>query len=279
MDWLTDIVVALNSIANALGRLLYPIGWLPGWLSATLVAIATGMAMLIMFKFTSNQRAIKRVRRDIRANLLATKLFKDSLRVGLKSQARVLLAAGRLLLLAIVPMAAMLVPMVLLLAQLGTWYQAAPLPVDAEAVVTVRLSGEVGTPMPAVELAANDAIEDLSGPVRVASQREVCWSIRTRQPGYHELAFHVDGQPVRKELAIGDGVMRVSPRRPDRNWSEALLYPREKPFDRDDIVQSIEVEYPARDSWTSGTDYWVIYWFVVSLIAGFCLRNVFKVNL
>ena len=35
-------------------------------------------------------------------------------------------------------------------------------------------------------------------------------------------------------------------------------------------VQSIEIEYPLRSSWTSGTDSWVIYWFVVSMIAAFC---------
>ena len=88
----------------------------------------------------------------------------------------------------------MTVPMVLLLAQLGLWYQSAPLPVGEETVVTVKLGGEVGTPMPAVELVPGDAIEDLSGPVRVTSQREVCWSIRTRQPGY--LALYLQGRAL-----------------------------------------------------------------------------------
>ena len=31
-------------------------------------------------------------------------------------------------------------------------------------------------------------------------------------------------------------------------------------------MQSIEVEYPERSSWTSGTNWWMLYWFVVSLI-------------
>ncbi|MCI0704517.1 MAG: hypothetical protein L0241_25970 [Planctomycetia bacterium] len=279
MNVLTSIVVALNTLANALGWLLFPIGLLPGWLSATLVAIFTGIAMLVMFKYTSNQRAIKRVRRDIRANVLAVKLFKDSAWVGLKAHGRVFLGAFRLLLLAIVPILVMTIPMVLLLAQLGAWYQAAPLPVGEETVVTVKLNGEPNTPMPALELAPSDAIEDLSGPVRVTSQREVCWNIRAPQPGYHRLTFQIDGQIVEKEIAVGSSEMRVSPIRPAWNWSDALLYPREKPFERESVVKSIEIAYPERDSWTSGTDYWVIYWFIVSLGAGFCLRGVLKVNL
>jgi hypothetical protein len=73
--------------------------------------------------------------------------------------------------------------------------------------------------------------------------------------------------------------MRVSTIRPGRDWSEAILNPREEPFAPESPVKSVEIEYPARSSWTSGTDNWVIYWFIVSFVAGFCLRGVLKVNL
>jgi hypothetical protein len=279
MNALTSIVIWLNAVANALGRALFPIGLLPGWASATLVGIVTGIVMILIFKFTSNQRAIKRVRRDIRANLLAVKLFKGNVRVGLRMQRRVFAGALRLLLLAIVPMLVMTVPMVFLLAQLGLWYQAAPLPVGEATVITVKLNGKPGAPMATVELAPTDAVEDESGPVQVVSQREVCWNIRAHQAGYQRLQFRIDGQSAEKELAVGDGVMRVSLRRPEWDWSDALLNPREKPFDRESAVKSIEIEYPTRSSWTSGADNWVIYWFIVSLVAGFCLRGALKVNI
>jgi hypothetical protein len=278
MNDLTHIVVFLNAVANTLGRLLFPIGLLPGWLSATLVGIVTGVGMLAIFKYTSNQRAIKRIRRDIRANLLAVKLFKDSIWIGLRAQAGVLYGALRLLLFAIVPMLVMIVPTILLLAQLGAWYQARPIPVGLETVVTVKLNGEPDIPLPAVELVPSSDIEDLSGPVHVISKREVCWNIRPLQPGYHHLEFCIDGQAVVKELAAGNGMLRVSPVRPGWDWSQALLYPLEKPFDRESPARSIEIEYPTRTSWTSGTDVWVIYWFVVSLASGFCFRGLLRVN-
>lgn len=277
---LTAVVVALNAVATALGALLYPIGWLPGWLSATLVGVLTGAAMLVAFKYTSNQRAIKRVRQSIRANLLAVKLFKDNIGLGLKSQARVFLGALRLLLLAVVPILAMIVPTVLLLGQLGAWYQAAPVPVGEETVVAVKLSGEPAEPMPAVELDPNSAVEVLAGPVRVSSEREVVWNLKAKESGYHTLQFRIDGLTAEKQLAVGRGVMRVSPVRPERKWSLALLEnPRESPFGSDSVVKSIEIDYPTRSSWTSGTDYWVFYWFAVSLVAGFCLRGVLGVNI
>jgi hypothetical protein len=280
MSALTSVVVALNALANALGEALHPIELLPGWLSATVIAVFTGAGLLLVFKYTSNQRAIKQVRRGIRADLLAVKLFKDDLRVGLRAQGRVIGGAVRLLVLALVPVLVMAVPGVLLLAQIGAWYQAAPLPVGDETVVTVVLGGSPGEPLPAVELIPNGAVEDLSGPVRGFGPREVCWAVQARQPGYHRLEVRASGRTVEKEVVIGTGVMRVSPTRPERRLSADLIeYPREEPLGADSPVRSITVQYPVRSSWTTGADNWVIYWFVVSFGAGFCLRGVLGVNL
>ena len=63
MDVLTQVVIWFNSLANAVGSLvLSSLPSLPGWLSATVVAVGTGVVLLVVFKYTSQQRAIKRVR-------------------------------------------------------------------------------------------------------------------------------------------------------------------------------------------------------------------------
>jgi hypothetical protein len=279
MGGATDLVAWLNAVANAFGVALAPIAYLPGWASATVVAVVTGIGMLVAFKYTSNQRAIKRVRQGIRANLLAIKLFKDSAAVGLRAQAGVLGGAIRLLVLTVVPMAVMLVPMTLLLGQLALWYQWRPLRVGEESVVTLTLAGGEDAPWPSVALEPTAAAEVVVGPVRVLSRREVCWSVRAAQPGQHRLTFLVGGQPVEKELAVGDGFIRVSAKRPPADWSELLFHPRERPFAADSPVRSVAIDYPERSSWISGTDSWVIYWFAVSLVTGFCFRRVFNVNL
>src|SRR5438477_131899 len=141
---LTQIVVWLNAVAGRLSSiLLAPVAWLPGWLSATVVAIVTGIIMLVIFKYTSNQAAIKKTRSQIKANLLGLSLFKDDMGVALRGQRALLLNASQLLLLSAVPMLVMLVPMCLMLGQLALWYQARPLRVGEEAVVTVQLADRV----------------------------------------------------------------------------------------------------------------------------------------
>jgi hypothetical protein len=282
---MTQVVVWLNAVANTLGLSLAFVGWLPGWLSLTLIVVVSGVIMLLAFKYTSNQQGIKRARQEIRASLLAVKLFYDSPWVGLRGQAGALVGALKLLYHAIVPILVMMVPMTLMLGQFALWYQARPVAVGEETVITLKLAGDASASWPAVTLDSNDAIEDPVEPtkpirpVRVYSQRELCWGVRAKKAGLHKLVFHVDGQAIEKEIAIGDGAMVVSQRRPDWDWQDALMHPREAPFAADSLVRSIEVQYPTRSGWITGTDYWIATWFVVSLLAGFLLRGVFKVNL
>jgi hypothetical protein len=277
---LTQLVTWLNVLANALGRcLLAPIGVLPGWLSATIVSAATGLLLLVVFKYTSNQRAIKRARDDVKAHLLAVKLFKDSLSVTLRAQGRILLGALRLMALAVVPMLVMIVPVCLLLGQLALWYQSRPLRVGEEAVITLKLNGNLESSWPDVRLEPTSATEVTVGPVRVLSKREVCWNVQARETGYHRVLFQVDQQSSAKELAIGEGFMRLSARRPGWIWSDVLLHPWERPFPPDSPVESIEIDYPDRAAWTSGTDWWVVYWFAMSMVAAFCCRPLLHVQI
>jgi hypothetical protein len=279
MGLLAQVVAWLNAVANALGGPLFaPVALLPGWLSATIVSVVTGILLLAVFKYTSNQRAIKRVRDDIDANMLALKLFKDSTAVSLRAQGRLLAGAGRLFVLAIVPMLVMIVPVALLLGQLSLWYQARPLQVGEETVLTLKLGGNSGSPLPAVTLQPSDAVEVAAGPVHIPSQRELCWRLVARRAGEHRLRLQVGDQSHDKDLAIGEGFLRVSPLRPGWDWMAMLENPWEPPFRPGSAVQSIELVYPDRSSWTSGTNWWIGYWFVVSFIAAFAFRDALGVH-
>lgn len=278
IDVLTHIVVWLNALSNALGGLLLmPLEWLPGWLSATLVAAVTGVALLAVFKYTSNQAAIKRVKDEIKANLLALKLFQENTSVVLRSQASILLGALRLALLAIVPMLVMVVPVLLILGQLSLWYQSRALRIGEEAVVTLQVAP--GANVSTAQLEGSDAMDVSVGPVHVPSERRVCWRIKAREAGRHRLVFHAGEQTADKQLAVGDGFMRISSLRPEWSCGDALLYPAERPFDHTSPIKSIAIDYPHRASWTSGADTWVVYWLVVSMATGFAFRRTLNVNM
>jgi hypothetical protein len=280
MSALTQLIAWLNFVADAVGGVVFaPIGELAGWQSATLVAIATGVVMLIAFKYTSNQAAIKRVRAGIKANTLALKLFKENAMVAIRAQEGMLTGAFWLMMYAIVPILVMTVPVLLILSQLALWYQSRPLRSNEDAVITVKLRESADSAMPEVRLEPNAGLEVKTGPVRIFSQNEVCWDVRANEKGYHQLQFRVGDQTYSKDFAVGDGIMRVSVMRPGWNWKDVLLHPHESPFSTDSPVQSIAIKYPSRNTWVDGTNTWVWYWLIVSMVAAFCFKGAFKVNI
>lgn len=277
---LTQLVVWLNGLAGLCATvLLAPVGLLPGWLSLTLVAAASGAAMLLAFKYTSNQRGLQQVRRNIKAELLAIALFRDSVGVSLRCQGRILLGAGRLVWLGAVPTLVMIIPVCLLLAQLRLWYEARPLQVGEETVVTVVVAPGPDGEVPDLQLSPCAAVEAIAGPVRVVPERIVCWNVRAREPGYHALAFQTASETYAKEVAIGTGLLRVSTRRPGWHWADVAVHPGEPPFPAGSRVEAIEIAYPDRDSWVAGTGSWLVYWCGASMAFALLLRPLLKVQL
>lgn len=276
---LTDVLILLNQIATRIADVvLAPIGWLPGWLSITVVSAFTGIATLLAFKYLSNQNGIKRTRDTIKSNLLALSLFRDELRVSLRCQLGILIGALQLFYYSLIPMLVMALPVMLLLGQLSLWFQVRPLRIGEESVVTVQLAA-ISSSLPEVELLPTAFVSLQAGPVRVLNKRIVCWKFLTVESGQQQLSFRVDGKILTKDLAVGAGFRPTSLKRPGRDLTQLLMHPREAPFAVDSPVQSIDIEYPHRESWTCGSNSWFYYFLTISLITTFVAKPLLNVNI
>ncbi|UCH79104.1 MAG: hypothetical protein JSU81_03915, partial [Candidatus Coatesbacteria bacterium] len=77
------------AVTRLFDALLWPFQqWPAGGL--VFVSVVTGVVMLLLFKVTSNQRAIRRTRDLMRAHMLAMRLFRDDASVVVASQKNVL---------------------------------------------------------------------------------------------------------------------------------------------------------------------------------------------
>jgi hypothetical protein len=162
---------------------------------------------------------------------------------------------------------------------MGMWYQARPLrPSDEPVMVKLKLNNNLDT-FPQVTLESLPAARAMIGPVRAFSKKEIYWKIKPIEEGNYNLIFHVGDRRYEKQLAIGEGFMRVSPKRPGPDFSDILLYPLEKPFASDSVVYSISIDYPVRDSRISGTDWWIVYFFIASMIFAFLFKPLLKVRI
>ena len=273
---LSPLLAWVNPVCTAIGDGVYAVlSPLPVWVGLVLLSAIVGVLMLIGFRYTSNQAAIGRARDTISANLLALKLFKDEFGVALRAQGRLLGALLRLQGLMLLPILIMALPLVLVVAQMGLRYQWRPLRPGEQTLIKLHVNPGTADLYDAV-LETSGGIEDATGPVPGGGS--LVWRIRAGEPGRHTLRFNVSGTVVEKELVVGDGLQRVSAKRPGRRWTSQILHPVERRLPADAPVQSIEIEYPGVDSWVYGADYWVLTFFVVSMAAALVFKPVFKVR-
>jgi hypothetical protein len=271
-------VAALNTVSNALFAFAFaPVAVLPAWLSLTLISAVLGVFIFVIFMFTANRKAFSAVVDAITASILAVFLFRDNIRVTMRSEARLLMCSVKLLWYSLFPVLVMSVPLVFVLAQMAAWYQYRP-PVPGTETVLVRMQlQEPSAEWPEISIADSSAVRVLTGPVRVFSRAEVYWEIEPLQPGAHELTFRVGDQAYAKTLGAGDGFMRLNPKR-SGSWADLLLYPLEKPLSADARVSSIHIDYPARPSKIYGTDWWILYFCIASMVFALLSKPFIKIR-
>ena len=273
---LSPLLSVLNPVCTFLGDVVYAVlSPFPPWVGITVLSIVTGVVMLIAFRYTSNQDAITRVKDEIKANLLALKLYKDELRVVFTSQIKLVWAILKLQRYVLTPVLVMLLPMLLGLAQMGVRYQWRPFRVGETVLVKAEVP-EGATGAPTVELEAGDGVRVEAGPL--AGEIDVAWRLRGEAQGRHSLRFVAGGVAIEKELVVDDGFDRVSALRPGPVWTDQLLHPVERPIDGNAAIRSISIEYPSVDSYIYGANYWVLYFFIVSMAVALILKPVFKVK-
>jgi hypothetical protein len=193
----------------------------------------------------------------------------------------------------------MIVPFVLVAAQLDSYYGYGGLPVDEPVLVKAQLSEEGeegiggGESTPAVlrtrsepprdSRAALDAPEGISvetPAVWIPATREYIWRIRADAPGEYALRVRVGGDAFGKTVAVSDRVVRLSPARLARGFVNQLLHPSEQPLPPDAAVTTLSVAYPLRRIPIFGYDaHWIVVYIGLCIVWALALRKRFNVAL
>lgn len=250
------------------------------WFDLVLWPILGGIVALLVIKAVSNQAGITRAKNFIQVHLLEIVLFRDDLRVVLPATARALGYNLMYLGYNIVPMLVMIVPMTAILVQLVSHYAYAPTEVGSVVTVVASLDPAVGSVKPPeVSIELPPGVELDAPPVRSAGQ-EVAWRLRVTAPGDHVLKVHAGSQVEEKLLSAGGEARKVSVLR--TKSLEAVLYPAEPVPAADSPIASIQImerhDQPL-GLLPAGEGGILMWFFGVSLLAGFLLKDFFGVTL
>jgi hypothetical protein len=282
MSWLNAILRGLFDL------LLRPFQTLPWWTGLTVVSFLAAIAMLSVFKATSNQKGITAVKRRIQAGLFEIRLFSDDLPAILRAQVDILRHTATYLRLSLVPMLWMIVPFVLIVAQLQFHYAYHGLDPGRTALVRVQLKegwnrdqavapGQPAT-RPHVSLLAPPGIAVETPAVWIPTLREMDWRVRAVAWGDYALQVKAGERVYTKDAQVSDDVRRRSPVRIEAGFLNQLLYPAEEPLPADSPVESITLTYPD-NLIVVGVPSWLIVFFVLSTAFAFALKKRFGVDI
>ena len=271
------------SIFNATLRtvfdtLLLPFRDLPALVGLAIASLATAAFLLVVFKRTSNQKALNAVKRQIHASFFEIRLFNDDFRTILRAQAKILRNNMRYLRYSSTPMLWMLPPLVLVIAQLQFHYGYDGIAVGQSALLKVFLDPVTHSQeKPRVSVESPAGLEVTSASVWIPSSGEMTWRIEARSPGIYEVRITEANDSVTKTIVVAKGVLRRSPFRIRGFWNE-LLYPAEPPLPKESSIRSIAVTYPGAEISVFGVGvHWMIVYCLLSIAFAFILKGPFRV--
>ncbi len=243
------------------------------------VSAVTGVVMVVIFKYTSNQSGIRAAKDKISAYFMEIRLFKDDMALMLATQGRILRTNLTYMKYSLTPMLFMLVPVILILAQLAVRYVDRPLRPGESAFVKIRLSESSLDKIALVSVSVSDGLRLETPLLRMESDGEIDLRIGVLEEGEHELSIRIGGETVTHGVLASGKIERVYASKSKADFWNTLLYPGRPLLPQASAVEEITVKLPSRTVSVFGWDmHWLVVFFIASVIAGYSLKGVFKVE-
>jgi hypothetical protein len=241
------------------------------------ISVLTGLAALVVFRYVSNQDALRRIKNRIQAHLLELRLFPDQLGIVSRAHGRILRWTAVYLAYNLKPFAVLLIPIAIVMVQLDLRYGRMPFGKEDSFVLTAKLAQPSALGSDSLKLPKGLTLT--APPVNVPALGEVSWRIRAEAYGDFLPAVVVAGQAFSKQVVVSKEISALPVER-GAGLLEWFINPVERPLPRGAPVQSLEVNYAPRsiDLGFLATS-WLVFFLVVSLVAGLILKMVLGIEI
>src|SRR5580692_12091034 len=242
------------------------------------ISLVIGLVMVVVFRYTSDQKAIHVAKDRLKAHLLALRLFQDQIPVVLRSYGRIVLATGRYLRLAFKPLLFVIVPLTFLIVQLDRYLGSMPVEVGHPFLIKVRTDNPSALNEASLQLP--DGLATTAPTVHVPSESEVVWRVVAEKSGEYIVDVQASDHIVSKQVIVGAGLSRLSPVRLRGKFWKRIFVSGEPALPGNNPIESIALQYPARNVAFAGLEWnWIWLFFVLSLAAGFLFKNILGIEI
>ena len=261
----------LNLLALALWGINSPL------ILVILISLVVGLIMVVLFGYTSDQKKIHVAKDQLKAHLLAVRLYQDQLPVVMKTYGRIVLGTGRYIRLAFMPLLYVIIPITFLIVQLDRYLGSLPIEPQQAFLVSVKTSPDA---LNDVRLELPEELSFTAPAVHIPADSQVVWRVVAAKNGTYNINVAAGGQTFGKQIVVSPGVERLSPVRLRDHWVDRMLTSGEQKLPANGPVESIDVSYAPRDIHFAWIDWnWIVLFFVLSMIAGFGFKELLGIEI
>ena len=276
------IRIVSSSLATALVN-----AWTSPLAIVLLLSIVIGLLMVVLFGYTSDQKAIGVAKDRLKAHLLAVRLYRDQIPVVMGSYGKILRGTGVYLKLAFKPLLYVIIPITLLMVQIDRYLGQTPIAPNSPFLLTVHLSDSDQRKSSLTVDALNSLTLDLPSEitmtapvVHIPAKSEVVWRLVGSHEGKYGLKIADGGESVEKAVCIGSDLPRISTIRLRGQFWERMFSSAEPALPQNSAIESISINYPDREIDIAGYGMnWIWLFFILSMIAGFIFKEVLGIQI
>jgi uncharacterized membrane protein (DUF106 family) len=270
----------------------FSLGWLTSPLAIVIVvSLVIGLVMVVLFGYTSDQKAIGIAKDQLKAHLLAVRLYRDQIPVVMGSYGKILRGTGRYLKLAFMPLLYVIIPITLLMVQIDRYLGQTPLPTNAPFLLTVHLGEQSSNAKAAEHSMAIDAMNDVAldlppeitmtaPPVHINADNDIVWRLVGAKDGKYAVKINAGGQSVEKAVCMGSDLPRISTVRLRGQFWNRLFSSAESALPDNSPIESISINYPDRNIDIAGYGMnWIWLFFILSMVAGFIFKELLGIQI
>lgn len=249
--------------------------WLLLWLS-----VLTAVLVLLVYKYLSSQEAIRKAKDRVKGHILEIRLFQEDPVLMGRAVRGALAANFSYLRLNLKPFLIMFVPLLLLLVQMEARFGYRPLLPNESAVVRTTwrpaVAAHRGT---CPRLVPDEGLSLRSPPVRIGERNEIDWKIHTNHTGTTGFVLQTTNDSFPLRVVVSEKLVPLSPKTVQAGSIDWLWHPAGQPLPPQGDLLSVEIGYPRRDFRLLGVKmHWIWPFLVFSLLAGYLLKGVFRVQ-
>jgi uncharacterized membrane protein (DUF106 family) len=246
-----------------------------------IVSLVVGLAMVVLFGYTSDQKAIGVAKDQLKAHLLAVRLYRDQIPVVMGSYGKILRGTGRYLKLAFKPLLYVIIPITLLMVQIDRYLGQTPVPANAPFLLTAHAAGPAnGAALNDVTLELPPEISLTAPPVHIPASNEIVWRLAGSKEGKYELKIAAAGESLVKAVCVGSELTRLSANRLRGQFRKRMFSSAEPALPQNSPIESISINYPDRNIDVAGYGMnWIWLFFILSMVAGFIFKELLGIQI